>query len=112
MSLAFALIEAIFSDAETPEQGITITTTNTPLMVQLHPDGNVQITVSSEALADEVVVATDDARILEAVTAAGFPCEMTADHPTGTDRIGVTSPGSTRPSDFLWQRLYLRPEPQ
>jgi 3-deoxy-manno-octulosonate cytidylyltransferase (CMP-KDO synthetase) len=38
--------------------------------------------------ADEIVVATDDTRIEEAVTAAGFTCEMTADHPTGTDRIG------------------------
>jgi 3-deoxy-manno-octulosonate cytidylyltransferase (CMP-KDO synthetase) len=38
--------------------------------------------------ADKVVVATDDARILEAVTSAGYPCEMTADHPTGTDRVG------------------------
>lgn len=39
-------------------------------------------------LADEVVAATDDIRIQEAVRAAGFACEMTADHPTGTDRIG------------------------
>jgi len=38
--------------------------------------------------ADTVVVATDDARIHEAVTSAGYPCEMTADHPTGTDRVG------------------------
>jgi hypothetical protein len=30
---------------------------------------------------------------------------------SGTLRIGVTTPGSTRPSDFLWQRLYLRPLP-
>lgn len=38
--------------------------------------------------ADQVVVATDDQRIHEAVLSAGFPCEMTAEHPTGTDRIG------------------------
>jgi 3-deoxy-manno-octulosonate cytidylyltransferase (CMP-KDO synthetase) len=38
--------------------------------------------------ADTVVVATDDSRIHEAVLAAGHVCEMTADHPTGTDRIG------------------------
>ena len=30
---------------------------------------------------------------------------------SGTPRIGVTIPGSTRPSDFLWHRLYLRPLP-
>ncbi len=38
--------------------------------------------------ADAVIVATDDSRIDEAVRAAGFRCEMTADHATGTDRIG------------------------
>lgn len=38
--------------------------------------------------ADSVVVATDDRRILEAVLAAGHACEMTSEHPTGTDRIG------------------------
>ncbi len=37
---------------------------------------------------DELVVATDDARILEAVTAFGGNAVMTSpDHPTGTDRI-------------------------
>ena len=34
-----------------------------------------------------MLVATDDARIFDAVTAAGFACEMTATHPTGTDRM-------------------------
>lgn len=38
--------------------------------------------------ADHLVVATDDQRILDAVTESGFPGEMTLDHPTGTDRIG------------------------
>lgn len=37
--------------------------------------------------ADRVVVATDDERIRDAVTVAGFDCELTAEHPTGTDRI-------------------------
>ena len=37
--------------------------------------------------ADRVLVATDDRRIADAVLAAGFDCEMTAAHPTGTDRI-------------------------
>jgi 3-deoxy-manno-octulosonate cytidylyltransferase (CMP-KDO synthetase) len=40
------------------------------------------------SLADEVVVATDDSRILAAVEAAGFAVEMTGQHATGTDRIG------------------------
>ncbi len=38
--------------------------------------------------ADHIVVATDDDRIYEAVAGAGFPVEMTSNHPTGTDRIG------------------------
>ena len=38
--------------------------------------------------ADKVIVATDDARIRDAVLAAGHECEMTGEHPTGTDRIG------------------------
>jgi 3-deoxy-manno-octulosonate cytidylyltransferase (CMP-KDO synthetase) len=38
--------------------------------------------------ADQVIVATDDERILSAVTDAGCLCEMTGCHATGTDRIG------------------------
>ncbi len=38
--------------------------------------------------ADEIIVATDDERIQQAVQAAGFSAEMTGQHPTGTDRIG------------------------
>ncbi|MBU1073467.1 3-deoxy-manno-octulosonate cytidylyltransferase, partial [bacterium] len=37
--------------------------------------------------ADEVIVATDDARIVEAVESAGHRAEMTGDHPTGSDRV-------------------------
>lgn len=39
-------------------------------------------------LAGQIIVATDDQRILNAVTAAGYTAEITADHATGTDRIG------------------------
>jgi len=38
--------------------------------------------------ADQVVVATDDRRIFDVVRDAGYSVEMTAEHPTGTDRIG------------------------
>ena len=38
--------------------------------------------------ADRVIVATDDPRIEVAVRKAGFVCELTGEHPTGTDRIG------------------------
>ncbi|MFH1842791.1 MAG: 3-deoxy-manno-octulosonate cytidylyltransferase [bacterium] len=37
---------------------------------------------------DRIIVATDDKRIQQAVVAAGFDCEKTGNHPTGTDRVG------------------------
>jgi 3-deoxy-manno-octulosonate cytidylyltransferase (CMP-KDO synthetase) len=41
-----------------------------------------------ESGAREIVVATDDARVHDAVSGHGYVCMMTrADHPTGTDRI-------------------------
>lgn len=43
---------------------------------------------AQSTLVDEVIVATDDARIAEAVEAFGGTVRMTrADHPTGTDRL-------------------------
>jgi 3-deoxy-manno-octulosonate cytidylyltransferase (CMP-KDO synthetase) len=48
---------------------------------------------------DEVVVATDDARILEVVRAAGYACELTGDHPTGTDRVAEVA--ARRPADLV-----------
>jgi len=49
--------------------------------------------------ADAIIVATDDSRIEEAVLAAGFLCEMTGDHPTGTDRIGEVA--ARHPADII-----------
>jgi len=40
------------------------------------------------AEADQVLVATDDTRIKEAVESAGHAAVLTGEHPTGTDRIG------------------------
>ncbi|TLM68963.1 MAG: 3-deoxy-manno-octulosonate cytidylyltransferase [Deltaproteobacteria bacterium] len=46
------------------------------------------------ALVDKVLVATDDARIAEAVAAFGGTAVMTrADHPTGTDRLAEVAAG-------------------
>ena len=49
-----ALIKALLSDADSPDQGLMITTTAAPVMVELVPDGAVRITVGNPALADEV----------------------------------------------------------
>ncbi len=50
-----ALIEALLKDAERPEQGLHVTTTAAPVMVQLVPDGAIRISVGNAVLADEVV---------------------------------------------------------
>lgn len=50
-------------------------------------------------LAGAIVVATDDQRILAAVSAAGFQAEMTGDHATGTDRIGEVA--ARHPADII-----------
>ncbi len=49
--------------------------------------------------AGAVVVATDDPRIRDAVTAHGFVCELTGEHATGTDRVGEVA---RRRPQFPW----------
>ncbi len=49
------LIKALLSDAETPDQGLIITTTAAPVMVELVPEGAVRISIGNAVLADEVV---------------------------------------------------------
>jgi len=49
------LVAAILSDAESPDQGIMITSTNSPVMVELHPDGSARISVGNPVLADEII---------------------------------------------------------
>lgn len=47
-------------------------------------------------LVDDVVVATDDARVADALAEWNVPCVMTRpDHPAGTDRIAEVAEGST-----------------
>jgi hypothetical protein len=48
------LIKALLSDAESPEQGLMITTTAAPFVFELVPDGAASISVGNPALADEV----------------------------------------------------------
>ncbi len=49
--------------------------------------------------ATQVVVATDDERIVSAVTAAGFEAVLTREHETGSDRVGEVMAGCT--SDII-----------
>lgn len=48
------LVAAILTDADSPDQGIMITSTNSPVMVELHPDGSLWISVGNPVLADEI----------------------------------------------------------
>jgi len=50
-----ALIRALLNDAENPDQGLMITTTTAPLMVEIVPDGAVRVSIGDPVLADEVV---------------------------------------------------------
>jgi hypothetical protein len=48
------LIKALLGDAESPEQGLMITTTAAPVIVEIVPDGAVRISIGDQVLADEV----------------------------------------------------------
>ena len=49
-----ALMHALLSDADRPEQGLMLTTTSAPLLVEVIPDGAVRATFGNQAMADEV----------------------------------------------------------
>lgn len=49
-----ALIKALLADAESPDQGLMITTPAAPFMVELVPEGAIRISVGNPVLADEV----------------------------------------------------------
>ena len=50
-----ALITALLNDADSADQGLMITTTTAPVIVEVVPDGAVRISIGNPALADEVV---------------------------------------------------------
>ena len=52
-----ALTEALLRDAETPNQGLMLTTTTTPLLVEIVPTGAIRVSLGNEALADEILEA-------------------------------------------------------
>ena len=52
--LLHSLINALLSDAESPEQGIIVTSTATPFIAEVIPDGAVRVMVGNQVLADEI----------------------------------------------------------
>lgn len=50
-----ALLGALFSDAQSPDQGVTIVSTAKPFIAEIVPEGCVRIMVGSQVLADEIV---------------------------------------------------------
>lgn len=76
-----AVIPARYASSRFPGKALA-DLAGVPLVVRVAEQATQMQTV------DRVVVATDDSRVHTAVTQAGFECEMTGDHPTGTDRIG------------------------
>jgi len=54
-----ALIRALLANAGKPEQGLLLTTTVAPLLVEIVPDGAVRLTFGNAAMADEVAGALD-----------------------------------------------------
>ena len=50
-----ALMKVLINDADSPDQGLMITTTTAPLMVEIVPDGAIRVSIGDPVLADEVV---------------------------------------------------------
>lgn len=49
-----ALIEALFNDAEHPDQGLMLIPTAAPVLIEIVPDGAVRINLGNAVLADEM----------------------------------------------------------
>ena len=52
-----ALVKVLLHDADSPEQGLMLTTTAAPVTIELVPDGAIRISFGIRVLADEVVEA-------------------------------------------------------
>ena len=54
-----ALMRALLSDGESPEQGLMLTSSSVPLLVEVVPEGAIRMSFGSRALADEVAEAIE-----------------------------------------------------
>ena len=52
--MIIAMMRALLSDADQPEQGLMLATTAAPLLVEVIPDGAIRISFGNQVLADEV----------------------------------------------------------
>ena len=49
-----ALVGALMNDASEPDQGLAMTCTTTPMLIEILPDGAVRVSIGNPVLADEV----------------------------------------------------------
>ena len=49
-----ALIDALLTDAESSDQGLMVTSTSAPVVIEVIPDGALRISLGNPVLADEV----------------------------------------------------------
>lgn len=90
-----AVIPARFASTRLPGKPL-LNRTGKPLIVHVIERAMQAATI------DRVIVATDDARIAQAVQAAGCEAAMTrADHPNGTSRIAEVAAGLPDDVDFI-----------
>jgi hypothetical protein len=54
-----ALMRALLEDATSPEQGLMLTSTSTPLLVEVIPNGALRMSFGNQVLADEVAEAIE-----------------------------------------------------
>jgi hypothetical protein len=52
-----ALLQNLLRDAESPDQGLTLMATASPVLVEIIPDGAVRVSLGSQVLADELAEA-------------------------------------------------------
>ena len=55
--LLIELVRALRSDADQPEQGLTMMATSIPVVAEVSPEGAIRLSIGNQALADEIMEA-------------------------------------------------------